>query len=202
MVCTRYSLGLNHGRLCLKSKSSLTLSATPTMIPMNSSTSSVFAQMIQPRLVLLANHVLSSEPVAMQKLQAHAGKRLELRFQPPTQTLLNSWLPKPEPLLLAVTPAGLLEVAPASSGIDLSVILGVPTLSEAWQMLRQRQRPPLQVEGDAHLAEAVSWVAQNVRWDIAHDLNQWVGVPAAASLDHFRDRLDQTVARWRQSRSS
>lgn len=202
MVCTRYSLGLNHGRLCLKSKPPLTLSATPTMTPMNSAPSSVFSQMIQPRLVLLANHVLSAEPAAMQKLQAHQGKRLELRFQPPAETLLNRWLPKPDPLLLAVTPAGLLELTSESSDMALTVILGVPTLAEAWQMLRQRQRPPLQVEGDAHFAEAVSWIAQNVRWDIAHDLNQWVGLPAAASLGHIRDRLDQTVARWRQSRPS
>ncbi len=202
MVCTRYSLGLNHGRLCLKSKPPLTLSATPTMTLMNSAPSSVFSQVIQPRLVLLANHVLSAEPVAMQKLQAHTGKRLELRFQPPAETLLNRWLPKPDPVLLTVTPAGLLELASESSDVALTVILGVPTLGEAWQMLRQRQRPPLQVEGDAHLAEAVSWVAQNVRWDIAHDLNQWVGVPATASLGILRDRLDQTVTRWRQSRTS
>ncbi len=169
---------------------------------MNSAPSSVFSQVIQPRLVLLANHVLSAEPVAMQKLQAHTGKRLELRFQPPAETLLNRWLPKPDPVLLTVTPAGLLELASESSDVALTVILGVPTLGEAWQMLRQRQRPPLQVEGDAHLAEAVSWVAQNVRWDIAHDLNQWVGVPATASLGILRDRLDQTVTRWRQSRTS
>jgi ubiquinone biosynthesis accessory factor UbiJ len=156
------------------------------------------------RSVLLANHVLSGEPVAMQKLQPHAGRCIELRFDMPqglAQSPLSRLLPKPEPLRLSISRAGLLEWTP-SAEVALTVTLGVPSLAQAWDMLRHRTRPPMQIEGDAHLAEAVSWVAQNVRWDVAHDVSQWFGTPVAAGVSMVRSRVEQSVARWRQGRSA
>jgi ubiquinone biosynthesis accessory factor UbiJ len=179
----------------------MTQYATPTMADMNTPSLSDFSKAVQARLILLANHVLSAEPVAMQKLQPHAGQAIELRFIPPASTAWSQWLPQPEPLKLTITRAGLVELAPTEQAIDLTVTLSAPSLGDAWHMLIKRQRPPMQIDGDAHLADAVSWVAQNVRWDVAHDVNQWVGTPMAAGLGFIRDRAEQMVARWRQGRS-
>lgn len=158
-----------------------------------------------PRLVLLANHVLSAEPVAMQKLQPHAGCCIELKVSVPerfaqSQATLGRWLPQLQAMRLSLTPAGLLEWTPQAS-VSLTVSLGAPSLTEAWQMLKHRQRPPMQIEGDAQLAEAISWVAQNVRWDVAADLQHWFGMPLAASLGTVRDHLKSTAERWQTGRS-
>ena len=55
------------------------------------------------RLILLANHVLSSAPAATERLKAHAGRALHIEVE--------GWrlpLPTPPALTLCITPAGLL----------------------------------------------------------------------------------------------
>jgi ubiquinone biosynthesis protein UbiJ len=59
---------------------------------------------VMERTILLANHVIAAEPVAMQRLQPHAGRCLLLTLQ--------GWptlLPAMPPLAIRITPAGLLE---------------------------------------------------------------------------------------------
>lgn len=161
-------------------------------------------EVLLPRLVLLANHVLSGEPVATQKLQPHADRCMELRFTPPANLPMGPLarlLPELKPVRLSITRAGLLELTPTAVP-TLTVTVAAPSLAEAWDMLRNRRRPPMQIEGDAHMAEAVSWVAQNIRWDVQHDLMQWVGTPLTVGLGAVRNRVEQSVARWRQSRPS
>ena len=63
------------------------------------------------RATLLANHVLSAEPAAMQRLATHSGKRLRVE--------LTEWpalLPAPPVVLLQITPAGMLEWVGAEAG--------------------------------------------------------------------------------------
>ena len=65
---------------------------------------SLIAPAVMERLTLLINHVLSGEPVAMQRLRPHSGKTVELTLQ--------GWpalLPTPPLLAFFITPAGLLE---------------------------------------------------------------------------------------------
>lgn len=154
-----------------------------------------------PRLLLLVNHVLSQEPQAMAKLQPHAGKCLHAHMPTPPLPLLERWLGTPAPLRLCITPAGLFELTPPTGEPALEVTLAWPTTDKAWQMLRTRQRPDMQIAGDARLAEAVSWIAQHIRWDVAADLQQWFGMPAAASFDTVREHLMQTAKRWQADRS-
>jgi ubiquinone biosynthesis protein UbiJ len=82
-------------------------------------------QFALPRLTLLLNHIVSSEPVATAKLQAHAGRTIDLRwesgFSPALPAFLSHGMPAgpwaPEPLRFVITPAGLFEVqeAPAQA---------------------------------------------------------------------------------------
>jgi ubiquinone biosynthesis protein UbiJ len=151
-------------------------------------------------LVLLANHVLSAEPVAMQKLQPHAGQSIELRLSVPNDTPLNRWLPKPGPVRLLITPAGLLEWHPSTSGhkmpAALHVTVTLPTPMGAWQMVRRSSRLDVHIEGDVRLAEAASWLVQHLRWDIEHDLAKWLGTPLTMGLGAAQGHIRQTFSRW------
>jgi len=158
-------------------------------------------EILLPRLVLLANHVLLQEPHAMAKLLPHAGKCLQLHLPAPTLPLLNSWLGQPKPVRLTVTPAGLFELAPAAAEPNLEVTLAWPDAGQLMDMLRTRQRPDMHITGDAQFAEAISWLAQHVRWDIAADLQHWFGLPLAASFSSVRDHLKSTAERWQAGRS-
>ncbi len=139
------------------------------------------------RLTLLVNHILASEAVATERLRPHAGRRLRL--------VLENWpalLPPPLPLNWRVTPAGLLEWAgeaessapsspAASADLTLRLDASNPAALLAGGLLKRA--PTVQVEGDAHLAGDVNWLMQNLRWDVAADLERLFG-PALAQPLH------------------
>ena len=139
------------------------------------------------RATLLVNHVLASESVATVRLQRHAGRSLRLR--------LDDWpalLPAPPELRFAITPAGLLEWRPraanadapagddAPADLEISVAAGNPARLLAQGLLGQR--PVVAVAGDAALANDVSWVIYNLRWDIRDDLARIFGELPAHQL--------------------
>ncbi len=132
---------------------------------------------LQARLVLLVNHVLSREPVAMQRLKPHAGRRVRVEAQgaPP-------WLPALPAALVLVTPAGLFELddagAPAAVP-DLQLRLTLPDAGQALAALAGELAPRVQIEGDAVLAADIHWLVDNLRWDLEADLAAAVG-PAVA----------------------
>jgi ubiquinone biosynthesis protein UbiJ len=139
------------------------------------------------RFTLLINHLLASEPAAGERLKRHAGRCIGLH--------LERWpalLPAPPALVFQVTPAGLLEwqgLQPAGDP-DLRVTIDAsnPALL-GWQWL-SGQRPTMAIEGDAALASDVHWLADNLRWDIADDLERLFG-PAVA---HELSRLGALIA--------
>lgn len=122
------------------------------------------------RATLLANHVLASEPVAAERLRPHAGKRLRVQIDE-----LPGWLPALPQLAFAVTRAGLLEwQAEAVEVVDAELVLRVSAAQApaiASQVLAG-QKPPLAIEGDVALAADVGWLVENLRWDIAADLER------------------------------
>ena len=128
------------------------------------------------RATLLANHVLTSEPVATRRLMAHSGRRVELHF--------SGWpavLPRLPNASFLITPAGLLEwcgeegVAPA----DLRVVIEASNPALALAQALSGARPKVEVAGDAALAADLNWIFDNVRWDVQDDLARLVG-PAPA----------------------
>lgn len=159
------------------------------------------------RLILLANHVIASEPTAMQKLQPHAGRGIELRLHSqarlPVIGAVSTWLP--ERVCLRVTPAGLLEqvssaewlAASPDAPAGLSVSIELPDPLSALRMAFQRQRPDVKIEGDAGLAEAVSWLMKNLRWDLEDDLARWLGTPPTQLLKNLAQQVSQALSRWR-----
>jgi ubiquinone biosynthesis protein UbiJ len=162
------------------------------------------------RLILLANHVLSSEPVAMQKLQPFSGRRITIKTtssasQTPFLRTLAAWLP--EQVQLQITPAGLLEAIEGSqASVDipqgLNISVDVPPPWSALQLLVKRERPPVTIEGDAALAETASWLMKNLRWDFEDDLARWLGTTPSQLLSGMGSQVKQAFARWRPGSSA
>lgn len=121
------------------------------------------------RFTLLLNHVLASEPVAVQKLQPHVGKALSVELSG-----WPGWLPPPPPLAWAITPAGLLEwrAAAGEAARDLHLRIDMADPAAVLASALQSRPPPAAIEGEAQLAADVGWLMQNLRWDLAADLER------------------------------
>ncbi len=93
----------------------------------------------------------------------------------------------------SITPAGLLEWvgganAPDEADLDVRVDAANPLLLMARAMAGDK--PTVDIEGDAQLAADVNWLLQNLRWDVASDLERVFG-PALA---HPLHRLGSALA--------
>ena len=163
--------------------------------------------MALPRLVLLLNHILSSEPQAVARLQPHAGRSLEIGWRaaagvdaPARLSRLipaaEGWLPPAVRLL--ITPAGLFELQEQPdqpAGLVLTVSLPDP-FTLARKAIRG-ERPDVSIEGDAALAEAASWLMNHLRWDVQDDVARWMGTVPAEMLRTLGESVRQGLARWR-----
>jgi ubiquinone biosynthesis protein UbiJ len=134
---------------------------------------------VAERLTLVLNHVIGGEPAAVDRLRPHAGRSLALR--------LESWpalLPPPPPLAWRVTPAGLLEwCGPAFAATpDLTASLDAANPALLLARAAAGERPTVQVQGDAAFAGAVHWLLENLRWDVAGDLQRLFGPVVADAL--------------------
>jgi ubiquinone biosynthesis protein UbiJ len=150
----------------------------------------MLAPALAERLTLLLNHVLASEAVATERLLPHRGATLQLT--------LERWpalLPPPPVLSWRITPAGLLQwngaegLAPAAEGgaqLHVTVDAANPALLVARAL--GGEPPALRIEGDAALAGEVNWLLQNLRWDVAADLERLFG-PQVAGVLHPVGRM-------------
>lgn len=139
------------------------------------------------RLTLLANHVLSAEAAATRRLRAHDGRSLRLQ--------LDGWpalLPPLPDLVFRVTPAGLLEwcAADAPADVDLQLRLDASNPALLLARLASGEQPRVDVRGDAQFAADLSWLMDNLRWDVQDDLERIVG-PAPA---HEIARIGRALA--------
>lgn len=163
---------------------------------------------VTPRLVLLVNHVLAAEPMAVQRLRPHAGKCIQLQLRDAPAML--SWLPSG--LTLAVTAAGLLDWQPdATDRADLVATLDLSNLAQTLAGAVAGQRPRVEVAGDAAFAADVSWLIDHLRWDVEDDLARLLGDGPAAQLmrvgtvvatglrDALRSVAQSASNRWRPS---
>jgi ubiquinone biosynthesis protein UbiJ len=150
---------------------------------------------VTERFVLVLKHVLASEPVAVERLRPHAGRCIRRQ--------LSGWpslLPPLPELAFAVTPAGLIEWcgAGAPPEPDLRVTLDASNPARVVARGITGQRPPVDVAGDAALANDVSWLIDNLRWDLQDDLARIVGPGPAHQLAQigrvFADGLRDAVA--------
>jgi ubiquinone biosynthesis protein UbiJ len=147
---------------------------------------SVLAPAVMERLTLVINHVLASENVATERLKPHAGRSVEL-----ATSGWPSLLPKPPACVFRVTPAGLLEWAglePATTA-DLAVRVDASNPALLLSKALGGTLPPVAVEGDAQLAGDVNWLLQNLRWDVAADLERLFGPVVAQQLHRLGTAL-------------
>lgn len=146
----------------------------------------VLAPAFAERLTLVLNHVLSAESVATLRLQPHAGRTLSLT--------LNQWpglLPRPPELAWRITPAGLLEWCgmQGAPGPDLHVQLDASNPALLAARALAGTPPAVQIDGDAQLAGDVNWLLQNLRWDVAADLERLFGPGPAQTLHRMGSAL-------------
>ena len=158
------------------------------------------------RVTLLLNHVLGSEAVATERLRPHSGKLLRIEA-----VAWPALLPALPPLAWRITPAGLLDWAQADAAeapaLRLSVNADNPALLAA--RLLGGERPTVDVSGDAQFAGDVSWLMENLRWDIGADLDRLFPPPVAGALQQSGRAVAaalkaavQNLAAWRQRRAS
>jgi ubiquinone biosynthesis protein UbiJ len=187
-------------------------------------------QLALPKLTLLLNHIVSSEPVAMAKLQAHAGRTVDIRWVSPFSPNLPGFLSRagfstqaaPAPWCFVITPAGLFEaveapVAQASNGSatlgngnvagngvgsgvgngGLTITVHLPDPLTLARLALKGERPEVNIEGDAALAEVASWMMKNLRWDVQDDIARWLGTAPAELLRSVGGSIKQSLQRWR-----
>lgn len=147
----------------------------------------MLAPAVAERLTLVINHVLGGEPLAAERLRVHAGRTLALT--------LPGWprlLPPPPMLAWRITPAGLLDWC-GVQGVeapDLAVQIDASNPALLLARMLGGEAPQVQIDGDAQLAGDVNWLLQNVRWDVAADLERLFG-PVVAQQLH---QVGRTVA--------
>jgi len=160
--------------------------AVPTIRPMLENLQQLAASAFMQRATLWLNHVLSSEEAAVQRLRPHAGRFIRLQMEG-----WPSLLPPLPELSFAITPAGLVEwcggQAPAAVDLRLTIDASNPARTLAQGLAGQR--PAVEVVGDAALATDVSWLMDNLRWDIQDDLARVIGEGPAHELARIGSKL-------------
>jgi len=144
------------------------------------------------RLTLVLNHVIASEPAAVQRLVPHAGRCIGLH--------LEHWpglLPPPPPLAFRITPAGLLEWCGAQAPADPDLYVAIDAANPALLALRWAagEAPAMDIRGDAAFAADVHWLADNLRWDAEADLERVFGPAVAHQLARFGGGLASALRR-------
>lgn len=129
--------------------------------------------MFLPLAIKVINHLLSGEDWALLRLRAFAGQRLQIR-------LGRLELP------LQIAESGLLcaqTQADSLTGESSAVTISLPVDAPARLILdRASLIGSAQISGSAELAECLSFIFKNLRWDPEHDLAQVVGDVAARRM--------------------
>lgn len=131
------------------------------------------------RITLLLNHVIAAEPVATDKLKPHSGRSIQLVW-----TGWPSLLPPAPQVAFTVTPAGLFEWCGDQPPVqpDLRVNLDASNPLRLAAQWFAGERPQVVIEGDSALATDVSWLIDNLRWDIEDDVARVIGQAPAHEL--------------------
>ena len=131
------------------------------------------SSMLLPLALKAINHLLSGEEWALQRLRPFAGQKLQIK-------LGGLELP------LQIGASGLLCEQTGSdyfAGESPAVKITLPADTPARLILdRASLIGSAQISGSAELAECLSFVFKNLRWDPEHDLAQVVGDIAARRM--------------------
>ena len=111
------------------------------------------------------NHVLGSEPWAMEQLAKHAGKSILLQ------------LPLGD-LSFEIAPAGLLHALKDSDSPSLTLEVSSKALNDlagSSGSLREQAFKAVKITGDADLAQLIGRLVGQLRWEYEEDLARIVG---------------------------
>ena len=134
------------------------------------------------RTTLFFNHVLAGEEAAMQRLRGYHGRCIAAQAKG-----WPSLLPALPSVVWRITPVGLLERCDAADAAEIALQIDVDASDPAKLVLLALagERPSIEVAGDAAMANDVSWLFDNLRWDVEDDLEGLVGPAAAHQLCEF-----------------
>lgn len=126
---------------------------------------------MNPQLTLLLpvlNHLLAQESWATQQLQTHAGKIACIDLSMAT-------------LRMKITAQGFLEAASEDENANVTIRINpadVPLILQD----QQRAISYVKLEGDADLAQTISELGKNLRWDVEQQLSEVFGDIAARRM--------------------
>jgi ubiquinone biosynthesis accessory factor UbiJ len=143
---------------------------------------------IQRRIVLLLNHVLQQEPEAMTRLIKKKGQIADVKWREIA-------------IKFIVTPAGLLDLAPADAAPDLTLEVTQQSPLQIVQALLKGDKPEIRIEGDVQLAAEVNWLVDHVRWDVEEDLARIVGDVPAHAIGQAARRIGDALRSFGQAAS-
>lgn len=124
------------------------------------------------------NHVLRSRPLALERLRPHAGRTVDFRVGP---------------LAFALTVQSTGEVVAAVPGASRDLVVRIsPFLAPRLAAGEEAAFREIEMQGDAELAQEVSFLARNLGWDFEEDLSKVVGDIAA----HRIAGTARGIARW------
>lgn len=133
---------------------------------------------LQQRIVLLLNHVLQQEPLAMERISRQKGQVAHIECAPIA-------------IKLIATPVGLLDLAEPDAKAALAITVDTSNPLALVQAVLRGDKPKVEVQGDVMLAAEVNWLVDHVRWDAEEDLARIVGdAPAHALMGFVRQAVD------------
>lgn len=138
---------------------------------------------MQRRLVLLLNHVLQQEPEAQARLKRQSGRLVEAHWRHFSVRLL-------------ATPAGLLDLGPATQAADLTLTLTEESPFALAQTALRGDKPAVRIAGDVQLAAEVQWLVDHVRWDLEEDLARVFGDAPAHAMGTVMRRMADAVRQF------
>ena len=112
-----------------------------------------------------ANHVLRATPVALERLRRHAGRTVSFALGPAE-------------VVFTLQTTGELEPAVADARRDLEVRVS-PFLLPRLAAGEEAAFREIDMRGDMELAQEISFLMRNLRWDAEEDLSRVVGDIAA-----------------------
>ena len=135
--------------------------------------------------IQFVNHLLAKEKWASAKLQSHANK-------------IACFDLRAISLRVKVGADGMLESA--AEGVQADVTIRIK-LSDLSQILQQRDKAfsYVKIDGDADLANTISYLSDNLRWEVEEDLSRVVGDLAAVKLVSGAKALTESLKRTQQS---
>lgn len=138
---------------------------------------------MQRRLVLLLNHVLQQEPEAQSRLKRQTGRLVEAHWRQFS-------------VRLVATPAGLLDLGPATQMPDLTLTLTEASPFSLAQAALRGEKPPVRIAGDVQLAAEVQWLVDHVRWDLEEDLARVFGDAPAHAMGSVMRRMADAIRQF------